>query len=148
MAIDIWVVYLPLPTIWRLKLTPQKKWMLTASFAMGLVTAGVNLGRLIQILDCPFATDEVYCLWALTILALAEMTGGILVACIPTLGPLLRRRFMEKSSKTNLGGPGDRDGRALLTIGSRPMRPGKKDTGMGGEEALLLSQGNIAGDWP
>lgn len=37
MVIDLWVVYLPLPTIWKLKLTPQKKWMLTASFAMGLV---------------------------------------------------------------------------------------------------------------
>lgn len=105
-------------------------------------TAGVNLGRLIQILDCPFETDEVYCLWALTILALAEMTGGILVACVPTLGPLLRRRYREKSSKTNLGGPRNHEGRALLTIGSRPRRLGKNNVGTSGEDMLLFPQGN------
>lgn len=36
MAIDIWVVYLPLPTIWKLQLSPAKKWMLTVSFSLGL----------------------------------------------------------------------------------------------------------------
>lgn len=36
MVIDLWVVFMPLPTIWKLKLSPQKKWMLTASFSIGL----------------------------------------------------------------------------------------------------------------
>jgi hypothetical protein len=36
MTVDIWVVYLPLPTIWKLQLTPQRKWALTAAFSLGL----------------------------------------------------------------------------------------------------------------
>jgi hypothetical protein len=36
MVLDLWVVYLPLPTIWTLQLSPQKKWILTASFSLGL----------------------------------------------------------------------------------------------------------------
>lgn len=36
MLVDIWVVFLPLPVIWKLKLTSQKKWTLTAAFSLGL----------------------------------------------------------------------------------------------------------------
>jgi hypothetical protein len=36
MAIDIWVVLLPLPTIWKLQLSAQRKWTLTAAFSLGL----------------------------------------------------------------------------------------------------------------
>lgn len=36
MIVDIWVVFLPLPVVWKLKLTSQKKWALTAAFSLGL----------------------------------------------------------------------------------------------------------------
>lgn len=35
MALDIWVVFLPLPLIWKLQLSASKKASLTASFALG-----------------------------------------------------------------------------------------------------------------
>lgn len=34
--IDIWVVFLPLPLIWKLQLSAQKKGVLTACFSLGL----------------------------------------------------------------------------------------------------------------
>jgi hypothetical protein len=37
MALDLWVVFLPLPVIWNLQMTLQKKWGITASFALGLM---------------------------------------------------------------------------------------------------------------
>jgi hypothetical protein len=37
MVVDIWVVFLPLPVIWSLQMTLQKKWGITASFALGLM---------------------------------------------------------------------------------------------------------------
>ena len=36
MILDLWVVYLPLPAVWTRKLSSQKKWVLTASFSLGL----------------------------------------------------------------------------------------------------------------
>jgi hypothetical protein len=37
MVVDFWVVFLPLPVIWNLQMTLQKKWGITASFALGLM---------------------------------------------------------------------------------------------------------------
>lgn len=44
MAIDIWVVFLPLPIIWKLQLTSQRKWALIAAFSLGLWYA-INVSR-------------------------------------------------------------------------------------------------------
>ncbi|KAF2463955.1 uncharacterized protein BDR25DRAFT_382817, partial [Lindgomyces ingoldianus] len=88
MVVDIWVVFLPPPVIWKLKMTPKKKWAITASFAVGLRTAGVNLDRLIQTLKCPSHQDLSYCAMDSSILVIAEIAGGILVACVPTFRPL------------------------------------------------------------
>lgn len=37
MLVDVWVVFLPLPVIWKLQMSRQKKWAVTASFALGLM---------------------------------------------------------------------------------------------------------------
>jgi hypothetical protein len=37
MLVDLWVVFLPLPVIWKLQMTLQKEWGITASFALGLM---------------------------------------------------------------------------------------------------------------
>lgn len=37
MFIDIWTVFLPLPIIWKLQMTKQRKWGITSSFAVGLL---------------------------------------------------------------------------------------------------------------
>ncbi|KAI1370295.1 hypothetical protein F4677DRAFT_457950 [Hypoxylon crocopeplum] len=99
MALDIWVVFLPLPLIWKLQLSACKKASLTASFALGFCTAGISLGRLVQNSYCP-PLDVSYCAFDSYILVIAELAGGILVATVPTLRPLLPTK-----------GPGTRTGR-------------------------------------
>lgn len=37
MVLDLWVVFLPLPTIWGLKLSSNKKWAVSTSFLLGLL---------------------------------------------------------------------------------------------------------------
>ncbi|KAI1387316.1 uncharacterized protein F4822DRAFT_279185 [Hypoxylon trugodes] len=130
MAIDIWVVFLPLPMIWKLQLSTARKWSLTASFALGLCTAGINLGRLIYDTYCP-ALDVSYCALISCILVVAELAGGILVATVPTLGPLLPKKEREWSDTP------DKPQGVLRTIGSIPLRNIKKGYTLG---ASLFSQ--------
>ncbi|OQE00555.1 hypothetical protein PENVUL_c050G08103 [Penicillium vulpinum] len=119
MGIDLGVVLLPLPIVWRLQMSSRKKTGVTASFAIGVLTAGINLGRIIQTKLCP-ADDLVYCLRDSSIFIMAEMTAGILVACVPTFGPLLFRGRKLRSAQP----------RDLPTIGSAQMRrrPAKFDS--------------------
>ncbi|CAG8320515.1 unnamed protein product [Penicillium nalgiovense] len=119
MGIDLGVVLLPLPIVWRLQMSSRKKTGVTASFAIGILTAGINLGRIIQTKLCP-ADDLVYCLRDSSIFIMAEMTAGILVACVPTFGPLLFRRRNVHSAQP----------RDLPTIGSARIhrRPAKFDS--------------------
>lgn len=49
--------------------------------------AGVNLGRLIWTLRFP-ESDITFCLLNSTIFILSELTLGIVVASVPTLGPI------------------------------------------------------------
>ncbi|PSR76874.1 hypothetical protein BD289DRAFT_378406, partial [Coniella lustricola] len=106
MALDLWVVYLPLPTIWSLQLNTQKKRILTVSFMMGLITAATNLGRLIWTAKCP-ETDFTYCGFISFILIGAETTSGIIVACVPSLGSMfaLRRGKQNRAGKSSYPTP-------------------------------------------
>ncbi|KAJ5870229.1 hypothetical protein N7455_005170 [Penicillium solitum] len=119
MGIDLGVVLLPLPIVWRLQMSSRKKIGVTASFAIGILTAGINLGRIIQTKLCP-ADDLIYCLRDSSIFIMAEMTAGILVACVPTFGPLFFRGRTVRSAQP----------RDLPTIGSAQLRrrPAKFDS--------------------
>lgn len=121
MGIDLWVVFLPLPMVWRLHMANRKKLGVTGTFALGIITAGINLGRAIQTKVCP-SDDLTYCARDSSILVIAEMTAGILVACVPTFGSVLFRRKNDKSLPRYDDAP--------PTIGSkrrrdRPIPPGE-----------------------
>ncbi|KAI4219074.1 MAG: hypothetical protein L6R36_008579 [Xanthoria steineri] len=65
----------------------KKKVGISATFALGLINAGINLGRLIQSIICNEA-DATYCFEDSALLVMGEMSSGILVACVPTMGPV------------------------------------------------------------
>lgn len=81
-------------------------------------TAGVNLGRLIRTIQCPTSSDMSFCILDSSILVMAELTSGILVASVPTLGPLLRGRANKSTYENDT--PEQRGG--IRTIGSIPLR--------------------------
>ena len=62
--------------------------------------AGINLARLIQTSTCD-EKDISYCLLASSMILVGEMSMGIVVACIPTLGPILNPSRFSPSSKGN-----------------------------------------------
>ncbi|KAK8068632.1 hypothetical protein PG996_007744 [Apiospora saccharicola] len=97
MVLDLWVVFLPLPMIWDLQLPKGKKWTVTVSFSFGLCTAGVNLARLVYTLRCK--DDFAFCTLINNIFIVSEMTSGILVATVPTLGVLRCGRRDTADSK-------------------------------------------------
>ncbi|KAJ5291527.1 integral membrane protein [Penicillium angulare] len=96
MALDVGIVFLPLPVIWGLQMDIQKKAAVMATFGLSLGIAAINLARIIQVLRCSLA-DFTYCTANSAILTVAEMAVGIMVASVPMFGavvfPERRRRF-------------------------------------------------------
>ncbi|KAI1378866.1 hypothetical protein F4677DRAFT_412270 [Hypoxylon crocopeplum] len=152
MIIDILVTFLPLPVIWQLQLSKQKKWALTGAFSVGTCVAGVNLGRLIWTLRCR-ESDTTFCLLNSTIFILSEISLGLVVASVPTLGPIYHSLgakwvYITSSKPSNIGERSQED--YLPSVGSVPLRPQKK-RGLYNDESLLRSQPEVeldASDWP
>ncbi|CAG8943937.1 unnamed protein product [Penicillium salamii] len=111
MGMDLLVVLLPLPVIWKLRMSSRKKIGVTTAFAIGILTAGINLGRIVQTRMCP-SDDPIWCVRDSSLLMMAEMTAGIWVACVPTFGPLVFRRKKVFTRQHH-----------LPTIGSARIRP-------------------------
>lgn len=98
------------------------------SLTPGCRTAGINLARMITSIKCPATPDFSYCGLNSAILITAEMSGGVIVACVPTFGAI----FFSKSTSRSTDYP--RDGPP--TIGSEPIRLKKQP---GNSDDLLLS---------
>lgn len=59
--------------------------------------AAINLGRLVHSITCD-EEDITYCMQSSILFILGELCAGILVACVPTLGPVFfRDRFAPKA---------------------------------------------------
>ncbi|KAG8167420.1 hypothetical protein KVR01_003109 [Diaporthe batatas] len=90
MFLDLVILILPMPTLWKLKLPTRKKVAVTAMFSFGLLTIAVMIWRAIwtyQYRDDPDFTSF------LSLIAIAsgfELWFGIIVANIPTLAPLFK----------------------------------------------------------
>lgn len=85
---------------------------------------------------------------------MSEITLGIVVASVPTLGPIyfgLGAKWVpRKSSKPSDNEDTPRNGHLLPTIGSVPLRPQKKRS-LYNDDSLLRSQPEVeqdASDWP
>ncbi|KAI0116372.1 hypothetical protein GGR51DRAFT_574685 [Nemania sp. FL0031] len=102
-AFDIIIVALPLPLVWRLQLRTHKRLAITITFGLGLAISAINFIRLIKSIECDLA-DFTFCTFDGNLLTGAEMTVGTIVACVPTLGPLLRRptKLSPEGSKKRL----------------------------------------------
>ncbi|KAF3389061.1 hypothetical protein F1880_003176 [Penicillium rolfsii] len=99
LALDVGIVVLPVPVIWGLRMSKQKKAAVVATFALSLCISAINLARIIQVLRCNLQ-DFTYCTADAAILTVAEMAVGIIVSCVPMLGPVIfperRRRFDKR----------------------------------------------------
>jgi len=126
MVLDVVIVLLPLPIVWKLQMPTQRKIGITITFALGLrqdrlhtrmpltllgqavrsyspnSIAGINLARIIKVLTCSLQ-DFTYCTRDSAILTVAEMALGIILACVPTFVPIFSRRHFISPTQKHYG---------------------------------------------
>ncbi|KAI1643734.1 uncharacterized protein F4817DRAFT_348821 [Daldinia loculata] len=97
---DLAIIVLPIPLIWRLKLSSAQKYTASASFLLGSVTVASALARLIVSVGfvaeaADPSSDNIlnitlYCYWGMV-----ECSVGVFAACLPTLQLFFRRRTWQ-----------------------------------------------------
>ncbi|KAJ6020788.1 hypothetical protein N7540_006292 [Penicillium herquei] len=97
LVIDLVVIALPMPVIWTLQMPKDRKAGVIGAFLLGLITAGINIGRLFQIKLCD-QTNMTFCALDGNILVAAEMCAGIIVSCAPMMGAIFWRNRTSKES--------------------------------------------------
>ncbi|KAJ5736654.1 uncharacterized protein N7483_001779 [Penicillium malachiteum] len=97
LVINLIVVALPMPVIWTLQMPKERKAGVIGAFLLGLVTAGINIGRLVQVRLCD-QTNMIFCALDGNILVAAEMCAGIIVSCAPMMGAIVWRNRTSKES--------------------------------------------------
>ncbi|KAJ5722986.1 hypothetical protein N7488_001021 [Penicillium malachiteum] len=97
LIIDLIIVALAMPAIWTLQMPKDRKAGVIGAFLLGLVTAGINIGRLVQIRICD-QTNMTFCALDGNILVAAEMCAGIIVSCAPMMGAIFWRHRISKES--------------------------------------------------
>ncbi|KAJ5248567.1 hypothetical protein N7468_000018 [Penicillium chermesinum] len=130
LVVDLIVVTLPMPMVFSLNMPKDKKISVVASFLLGFITAGVNIGRLIQTQVCD-PKNKTFCLNDASILVAAELSSGTIVACAPMIGAVILRRSRRRESN-----PRSKDPR-IHTIGSSGRSWPRRDPG---DIELLASQ--------
>ncbi|KAI0002685.1 plasma membrane protein Pth11-like protein [Xylariaceae sp. FL0662B] len=94
-ATDVLVIFVPIPLIWRLKLSTSKKIATSIVFLLAGVTIAASLTRLIitaRAVGMRFATgsNEIRIITLYLYWGMVECGIGVLAACLPTLSSLLR----------------------------------------------------------
>lgn len=117
MIIDIIIVFLPLPVLWNLQLATRSKLVVSVMFSIGLITIGVMAWRLQFTIATLHDPDFVFNLYDIGLISLLELWLGVIAACIPTLGPLLKSYV--KPVLTKLTSPSDRATRSQSANASK-----------------------------
>ncbi|KAM0801099.1 hypothetical protein BDR22DRAFT_888768 [Usnea florida] len=109
LLLDVEIVILPMPIVWRLRMARSKKMALSGMFGMGVIICATTVYRVQQTSTIGDPTDlhaqETYCNIAL--LTSLEALLGVISACLPLLKPLwckIRGSQPERAIKaTELG---------------------------------------------
>jgi hypothetical protein len=113
-CLDLIIVLMPLPYVWRLHAPLAQRIVLAGMFALGTFIAVVSLVRLIIFLQIPIATqgDVTYNFREIIVWSIVEVNIGLSCACLPSLKPVfqavgLSRLFSFTSSRpSDIESPG------------------------------------------
>ncbi|KAF1844422.1 uncharacterized protein K460DRAFT_163848 [Cucurbitaria berberidis CBS 394.84] len=116
-AMDIWILVLPLRLILRIPRPPREKIALFVIFGLGIVSMIASIVRLQSLRLFTLSNDPFYDSLPINTWSMVEVNIGILCASIPTLKPLVskaqrhrtKNAMLKYSGKKNAGGewPGD-----------------------------------------
>jgi hypothetical protein len=89
--LDLVLVIMPLPHVWRLHAPVAQRIVLAGMFALGFFIAVVSLVRLIIFLNIPISTqgDATYNFREIIVWSIVEINIGLTCACLPSLKPAL-----------------------------------------------------------
>lgn len=136
-ATDVMVLLLPIPSLIRLEMSWPRRLTLIATFACGLFTCIVGALRLQEIVTIDF-NDYTYSIANAMTYSALEPALAIILACIPTLRPLLPSRTPSKSGS---GGSNTLKWRlhpSLITFGGSGKPQTKLGNKAGAQGAIRL----------
>ncbi|RYO83906.1 hypothetical protein DL766_001733 [Monosporascus sp. MC13-8B] len=88
---DLTILCMPIPLVWKLHVTRQKKLLLCFTFAMGGSACIISMVRLAFALEVGSTADGSWDNIPAGLLSVVELMTGILAVSIPTYRPLYRR---------------------------------------------------------
>ncbi|ROV92799.1 hypothetical protein VMCG_09090 [Cytospora schulzeri] len=103
LVLDLSVVILPMPVLWKLQMTTTRKLFITIMFSLGLVTVGVMCWRLQYTAESVVINDYTFTLGTISTISMFELWLGIICVCLPTLGPLVKIYVSPAISKMTSG---------------------------------------------
>ncbi|KAH5398042.1 hypothetical protein HBI23_132680 [Parastagonospora nodorum] len=90
-AVDIYIVIIPIPELLKLNLSMRKKLMLVAIFSTGAITIIVSISRLWALAQYGASTNPIYDNMLSGIFSPLELNVGIIAMCMPAF-----RRFVAR----------------------------------------------------
>ncbi|KAJ5602901.1 hypothetical protein N7537_005857 [Penicillium hordei] len=85
-VLDLIIIALPLPVLWKLQLRLKQKALLGCLFALGFFVTVIQIIRILTVWDLKTYTDSKN----IVIWSCVEISLGVIIACIPTYGPLFK----------------------------------------------------------
>lgn len=113
MASDLTIAILPIPIVWRLKLTYREKSLVSMVFLSGLIAFMIALTRwIIATIDLT-AEDRTWLAGYAFLMSIVEVNVGIICGCTATLRPLFRFFAGESTSRhrSSTGAGGEKKNR-------------------------------------
>ncbi|KAK4185894.1 hypothetical protein QBC35DRAFT_502750 [Podospora australis] len=89
LGLDILIIILPMPFLWKLQMSLRNKFFVTLVFSLGFITIGIMIWRIHDLITKK-EEDFVQGMPTLALSTTLELWICIIIACIPTMGPVLK----------------------------------------------------------
>ncbi|KAL4756301.1 uncharacterized protein BDW70DRAFT_166325 [Aspergillus foveolatus] len=97
---DFWILVLPIPMLWSLKMSLSKKFRVVGILGAGGLATGFSIWRLVMMVDESQTPDTTWFWIHCVLTANAEAGIGIICACLPTLSSYIVTRKVKSQSGT------------------------------------------------
>ncbi|KAI4595495.1 hypothetical protein KJ359_006841 [Pestalotiopsis sp. 9143b] len=125
LVIDLGILILPMPAVWTLKMPLRNKVFVSIMFGVGLITIAIMCWRLEATTATLKDPDFTHYFTDIGLISCLELWLGVIVNCMPTIGPLFKHYVNPSLSKVSsfFSSKGSRPSQQqpvlLETIGSR-----------------------------
>ncbi|KAI1270206.1 hypothetical protein F5Y18DRAFT_6838 [Xylariaceae sp. FL1019] len=120
LALDVFVIILPMPFLWGLQMRTRNKLAVTLVFSLGFITIGIMIWRIVDLVETKNG-DFIYHEPTLALTTTLELWLCIIIACVPTLGPVAKKHLAPTiarlTSKHSSGGTPKDKPRSIVTFG-------------------------------